>query len=121
MSVSIELPWPAKELHPNGRSHYMAKAREAKKARSNAHKSALAAGIRLGDFDIPQALRVTVTFMPKTRNAFDLDNALAALKSSLDGIADAIGVDDSKWHIALRKEEPVKGGLVRIELERVNG
>lgn len=117
MSVSIDLPWPAKELRPNSRPHYMAKAVAAKKARANAHKTILEAGIKRGDFDIPEALKVTITFMPKTRHPFDTDNALAALKSALDGIADALGVDDSKFDIAIRKGEPVKGGSVRVELE----
>ena len=42
---------------------------------------------------------------------------LASLKSSFDGIADVIGVDDSKWDIAIQRAEPVRGGNVRIEIE----
>ena len=42
---------------------------------------------------------------------------LSACKAYFDGIADFIGVDDSKWSIAIRREPVVKGGAVRIELE----
>ncbi len=42
---------------------------------------------------------------------------LSACKAYFDGVADFIGVDDSKWSIAIRREGVVKGGLVRIELE----
>lgn len=39
---------------------------------------------------------------------------LAAIKSGLDGIADAAGVDDSLWHIGIARGEPVRGGEVSI-------
>jgi hypothetical protein len=41
---------------------------------------------------------------------------LSACKAYFDGIADALGVDDSRWQLSLRREAPVKNGLVRIEL-----
>jgi crossover junction endodeoxyribonuclease RusA len=114
--IRIELPWPPRELHPNGRPHFMAKAKAIKKYRADAATMTLKAGVRRNDPDIPQSLKVTVIFCPPSKRG-DVDNMLAAIKSGLDGIADVIGVDDSKWQIALRKDEPVKGGAVRIELE----
>lgn len=115
--LSIDLPWPSRVLHPNARSHYMAKAKVAKKARADAAWIAKAAGIRRSDPDIPQFLKVTIIFCPPDNRRRDLDGMLSSLKSALDGIADATGVDDSKWEIALRREAPVKGGLVRIQIE----
>lgn len=115
--IAITLPWPPRSLHPNSRKHWAVKAKDAKQARQTAGWCAKEAGIRRGDCDIPQALKVTAIFYPPNRHKHDLDGCLSALKSSLDGIADVIGIDDSKWQLALRKEAPVKGGLVRIELE----
>lgn len=115
--IAIDLPWPANELRPNARPHWAAKARATKKARIAAAWACKIAGIRPNDPDIPQALRVTAVFAPPTAHARDDDNMLSACKAYFDGVADFIGVDDSKWSIAIRREAAVKGGLVRIELE----
>jgi hypothetical protein len=42
---------------------------------------------------------------------------LSASKALIDGVADSLEVDDSKWSIALRRGEVVKGGTVRFEIE----
>lgn len=61
------------------------------------------------------ALHVSITFYAPTRRAYDLDNALARMKSGLDGLADVLGVDDSKWTLTIRKAEEI-GGFVRVEI-----
>ena len=87
----IILPWPNKALWPNGRAHYMVKAREAKKLRAAAGWAAKAAKIRLGNSPIP----VHIVVHPKAKGpAPDKDNCAAAAKSALDGIADALGIND---------------------------
>lgn len=116
--IAINLPWPSRSLHPNARPHYMAKAKAAKAARQTAHKTVWEAGIRATDPDLPERLKVTAIFFPPNNHAHDLDGCLSAMKSAFDGIADAFGIDDSKWVFgAPRKEEVVKGGLVRVEIE----
>jgi crossover junction endodeoxyribonuclease RusA len=116
--IAISLPWPDRKLHPNAREHWSKRAKAAKHARATAYWCAKEAGIRLNDPDIPAALKVTAVFFPPNNHKHDIDGCLSALKASFDGIADAIGIDDSKWEFgAPRKEAPVKGGAVRIELE----
>ena len=115
--IAIALPWPSRSLHPNARVHWSRRAKDAKQARMTAGWCAKEAGIRSGGPDIPQALKVTAIFSPPDNRRRDVDGMLSSIKSYLDGISDVIGIDDSKWSIALRKEAPVKGGLVRIELE----
>lgn len=117
MSIAIELPWPSRDLHPNARVHWAKRAKAAKKLRADAANCTLAAGVRRTDPDLPEAIKATITFYPPNRHKHDLDGCLSALKSGIDGIADIIGVDDSNWSIFLRKAEPIKGGLVRVELE----
>lgn len=112
----FELPFPAKILWPNGRGHHMAKYRETKKHREWAHKAMLAE-LRGGKHD-GTPVRLRATFHPKTANKVDEDNASASLKAYQDGIAQALGMDDSAFgqpivHIA----EPRKGGAVIIEVE----
>jgi crossover junction endodeoxyribonuclease RusA len=115
--IAITLPWPSRSLHPNARVHWARKAQAAKAARQTAGWCAKEAGIRPNDPDIPDALKVNIVFFPPNARAHDLDGCLSSMKSALDGIADALGCNDSKWEIAIRKDAPVKGGSVRIELE----
>lgn len=115
--ISVTLPWPPRVLHPNSRVHWSKRAKAAKHCRTTSAYLTLESGIRRNDPDIPQALRVTAVFFPPDNRRRDVDGMLSSCKSYLDGIADVIGIDDSKWQIALRREAPVKGGSVRIELE----
>lgn len=116
MSLStIDLPWPERALHPNTRVHWGTRARAAKKARKlAAWETRVTAGVTRIKAD---ALLVTAVFCPPDRRPRDDDNMLSSIKSYLDGIADVIGVDDSKWHISLQREEPRKNGAVRIVIE----
>jgi crossover junction endodeoxyribonuclease RusA len=115
--IAIELPWPPRELHPNARVHWAKRAKAAKQARTLGWGMTLTAGIRRNDPDIPKDLKVTAVFFPPDDRKRDADGMLSNIKSYLDGISDVIGVDDSKWQIAIRREAKKKGGLVRIELE----
>lgn len=115
--IAIALPWPPRSLHPNARTHWARKAKDAKQARATAGWCAKEAGIRLNDPDIPQALEVTVTFCPPDKKARDRDNLLANCKAYFDGIADVLGINDSAWDFTTRVGDVVKHGAVRIELE----
>lgn len=110
----IVLPWPHRWLHPNSRPHWTQKATAAKNARTFAAFSALEQGIRGMS---AEALSVTVTFHPPDKRRRDLDGMLTAVKNYLDGIADVVGVDDSKWSISMSRAEPRKGGAVLVRLE----
>jgi crossover junction endodeoxyribonuclease RusA len=116
MTVTIELPWPPRVLFPNARPHWAQRALAAKQCRRTAFVQTRLAGIRKGDPDLPQSLKVTCIFSPPDNRRRDLDGMLSASKALIDGVSDAIGIDDSRFEIAIRRQEPVKGGLVRIEL-----
>lgn len=115
--IAIDLPWPPRALHPNAREHWGTKDRATRKARADAAWLAKAAGLRRGDRDIPDALRVTVVFFPPDKRDRDRDNLLANCKAYFDGISDVLGVNDSKWDFTTRAGDIVKHGAVRIELE----
>ena len=87
----IALPYPDKALWPNGRAHWAVKAREAKKLRADAAWATKAASIRIGDSPIP----LHITVKPKRYGPVpDADNIIAAAKHAIDGIADALGIND---------------------------
>lgn len=109
------LPWPSRVLSPNARVHWSSLARAKKSAKNVAYYTALEVG--LGKIEA-EALSVKYTFYPPSRRQFDLDNLLSSMKASGDGIAMAVGIDDSKWKIAIEKAGPIeKAGMVKIELE----
>ncbi len=96
-SLTVTLPWPDAALSPNGRAHHMARARAAKKARVYAWGMAKAAmgplGIRAGTWIGP--VTVQWTFHPEISRDRDDDNFVARMKASRDGIADALGLNDT--------------------------
>lgn len=114
-TFTLPLPWPPSSLSPNARGHWSIKAKAAKKYRKDAQIIAQALGCRALDCD---RLTVEVTFQPPDKRQRDTDNMLASIKSGLDGIADATGVDDSRWNYGLARGEPVKGGMVLVQVTR---
>lgn len=61
-------------------------------------------------------LPVNLIFHPPDKHSRDLDNCLAAFKSGLDGIADALGINDKRFQILMRFGEPVRGGEVEVQI-----
>ena len=106
------LPWPPADLSPNSRVHW-AKLQEAKRAYRTA--CAWTAKRQGAEKLTADALHLTLTFHAPTKRAYDLDNALARMKSGLDGLADVLGVDDSRWSLTICKADTV-GGFVRVEV-----
>lgn len=115
-TAHVDLPWPSRTLHPNERPHYMAKARATKAARASAR--AMAKPIGKIDAD---AVKVTCIFSPPpVKRNRDLDGLLSSCKAYFDGIADVIGIDDSRFqHQAPVWGIPRKGGNVCIVLEAI--
>lgn len=106
----VHLSWPHRKLSPNARVHW-------------AEQSRIKRAYRMEGFYAARAERdaltmasplVSLTFCPPDRRRRDLDNMIASMKSALDGIADAIGVDDHKWRLAAEIGERVKGGKVIV-------
>lgn len=90
--MRLDLPYPHKDLWPNGRAHWAAKAREVKKHRGWALLLAKGhRGLVLADGTLP--IHITVHGKPSGPLP-DRDGVVSASKSYLDGIAEAIGVND---------------------------
>ena len=105
----LVLPWPPKELSPNARVHRLAKARVARTYREACW--ALTKQSKL----VPPGMHLKITFVPPTRQPRDLDNCLASIKSGLDGVADALGLNDKAFRpITIDLADSV-GGMVVLE------
>jgi crossover junction endodeoxyribonuclease RusA len=113
----ITLPWPPKELSPNARVHFQRKASFAKTYREYAYWTAkmdmaLAKAVQ----GIEGEVLVRIDFHPPDARKRDLDNMLASVKSGLDGMADAIEINDSRFALHLYRQDPVPNGKVVVSI-----
>lgn len=108
----LVFPWPPKELSPNVRTHWAVHYRAKKKYRKQCEDIAR-------DYVLPEAERykINMVFYTKTKRKPDKDNLVAMMKAGIDGIADALGVDDGRFDYGEPEfGKPVKGGAVVIEI-----
>ncbi len=91
--LKIEIPYPPRELSPNSRCHWSVKYRAAKQAKSDAYLATLAA-LRETPFTPGKTVQYRIIAHPKTKRRRDRDNLLASCKHEIDGIAQALGVND---------------------------
>lgn len=95
--IAIELGWPAPELSPNARVHPLVRHRFAKAAKVEARwVTMIARPLRYAppEGDIPLKI---VAHPPKNWRTGDRDNLVARLKSHIDGIAKALGINDRRF------------------------
>ena len=94
--MKITLPLPSAKLSPNARLHWASKSKVTKQHRTLAHT--ICAMNSLG-FGKPVRFKsYQLHFFWKDKRRHDRDNATSQCKAYLDGIADAIGQDDSQWN-----------------------
>lgn len=92
--IKVVLPYPPKQLNPNQKMHWAAKAKVASR-----YKEACKILTRtaLGAMRFDKMPKMAVEFYPPDYRIRDDDNAIAAFKSGRDGVAEAMGVDDRHW------------------------
>lgn len=90
----IEVPWPVEALRNNTRQHWSVKAKAVKAARAGAKALCLEKPRIEAN---PNAV-IFVEYWPKNYR-MDVHNVSAALKSHIDGIADAMGCDDAGFEV----------------------
>lgn len=116
----IILQWPDRVLHPNARPHWATKAKAAKLARKDGYYRAMLAGYSkasVANYD--GMLHLWIDFYAKTRNYPDADGCLSSLKPHIDGIADALCINDRRFVFhPYVKDETVKGGKVTIKITK---
>jgi crossover junction endodeoxyribonuclease RusA len=114
----IELPYPPKQLMPNFKRshHWTAYSKQSKNARTLAWGlTAQELGPKLRQYEAPNGLEIRITVAPPMRGGpvADEDNLKGALKHYLDGISDALGVNDRLFRFAAIEWLP-KSGAGRV-------
>lgn len=112
----VRLPWPHKDLNPNARVHHQARARVAAVAKEAAWVDTLnqLSVHQRKALSERETLHLAITFRPPDHHKRDLDNMLAAAKSTLDGFAHACLIDDYKFSLSLTRGDPIKGGEIHL-------
>lgn len=111
--MHVKLPFPPSSLVPHAGGHWGKKAGATKKYRKLCADEAVAQGVRHIQSDCVNAV---VTFYPPNRR-MDRQNREAAFKAGIDGLADALGVDDRYWRVEWQHEEPCPPyGYVVVEI-----
>ena len=114
--MTVTLGWPSRALSPNARSHWATLARAKKAARREGFYAATSGLLS----DDAVSVSIQVTFIPPDARRRDVDNLVSSLKGHLDGISDAIGIDDSRWIWAAPvMAKPEKPGRVVVTLTPV--
>lgn len=112
----LVLPWPPRDLHPNARIHWARKAKATKLSRLATKIIVKAGGWTAAE--LPEGrLHLWFDFYPPDKRKRDDDGLLSSMKAARDGIADALGIDDSRFisHPYV-KDETRKGGEVRVRI-----
>lgn len=110
----LDLPWPDKNLNPNKRLHWAVLAKAKKQYRQICCAITLQAKIsvcKTGE----DPIFLEVLFCPPDRRHRDYDNMIASMKSGLDGVADALGVNDRRFRCDWLVSEYEFTGTVRLE------
>lgn len=109
----VLFPWPDRALSPNARGHWSKRSRAAKAYRMQCFLQAKIAGLVAPDGRI----LLDLEFLPPNARRRDDDNLLAAFKAGRDGLADALGIDDSLFVSQVRLSRTVHpGGAVQVTL-----
>lgn len=110
---ALILPWPPKVLSPNARAHWTRKSAAAKSYRMQCRILTLQQRLVAPEGRVMLQLE----FCPPDRRRRDDDNCLASFKSGRDGVADALGIDDSRFVTTISMGEPwIKGGAVVVRI-----
>jgi Holliday junction resolvase RusA-like endonuclease len=107
----LTFPWYPKELSPNSSCHFHVKAKKKAIYKELCYWTTKEANIPKSDYK-----ELHIIFYKPNRRHMDLDNMLASIKSGLDGMCNALEMDDrcfKKITIEIAKDI---GGMINIEI-----
>ena len=115
--IEVILGWPPSNLSPNARLHW-AKLARAKKHYRQACNSVAKEQLKKYKCDkLPERLVLEMTFIPPDRRNYDRDNLVARMKSGIDGLADALKINDKRFNTVISTmDTDMLGGFVRIRI-----
>ena len=114
--IEITLPWPPAILSANSRANRFERAEAIRMARAHAKYEAHRAGFQHVAFQEGPLGMTLIFHFPDDRHR-DADNCLSRMKAALDGLCDALDIDDERlWPITLERGPNVTGGQIVIRI-----
>lgn len=115
--LEVTLGFPPSDLSPNKRLHW-AKLAKAKKRYREACWGITLEQLQQQTWSLPDGdLVLEMLFVCPDRRTYDRDNLTARMKSGLDGMCDAIKIDDKRFATVIVKVAPeIIGGFVKIKV-----
>ncbi|WP_071058699.1 hypothetical protein [Pelistega sp. MC2] len=117
--IFLTLPWPDSRLFPNRKNglHWTTTNKIKNEAIFGAYSIVKSSGLYVDIGNTKKSLKI-VFYAPDKRKR-DLDNLLAAMKPSIDGMSRALGIDDSLFRpITLDIDiDPNKKGFVEVIID----
>lgn len=117
--LTITLPWPDTSLMPNRKNgrHWGSTQAAKVRARQDGFFGAKQA-MGINSLNLPDRIPLSIDFIGPDRRARDIDNLLACIKPQIDGIAQALGVDDKRFRPITINDglDTKKQGFVIVEI-----
>ena len=115
--IEVVLGWPPTDLSPNARKHWAVVARAKKQYRKDCYSVSKEQLKKIKTDNIPEKLVLEMTFIPPDRRSYDRDNLVARMKSGIDGLADALKINDKRFNTVISTmDQDYLGGFVRIRI-----
>lgn len=112
--MKLYLPWPPAELSPNSRVYWRKKNPIKAAYRDQCYYLARSKAGEIGN----GLVRATLIFYPPDNRCRDLDNCLSGSKAALDGVCQALGINDKQLRpITLDWGIVKRGGEIELILE----
>ncbi len=115
--LTIKLPFPPAILNPNARPHHLRLAAEKKKYRQWCRLECTAWGVNRFKAD---QIHLHIEFHPPNARRRDRDNLIAAFKAGQDALSDALGVDDSLFHVSYAPIQPPDAANLGYVIVRIS-
>ena len=116
--IEIVLGWPPSDLSPNKRLHWAKLATAKKEYRKNCLSASREQLKKYSKLDnLPERLVLEMTFIPPDKRSYDRDNLVARMKAGIDGLADALRINDKRFNTVISTMDLDRyGGFVQIRI-----
>ena len=117
--IEVVLGWPPSDLSPNKRLHWakLASAKKQYRQKCNSVAKEQLKKFKKVTENIPERLVLEMTFIPPDKRSYDRDNLVARMKSGIDGLADALKINDKRFNTVISTmDQDYLGGFVRIRI-----
>lgn len=118
-AIIYTIDYPEACLSQNRERGHWAKTAERKKIARARARRATEEALRKSRVKINKETKIRVELVfhpPMLKRRRDLQNLIGAAKYAVDGIADALGIDDSEFKLAFDWGEPIDDGITVVTI-----